>query len=115
MSAPTNNDDVASRGILRLSGAGIFSLSPLLNAAPGVAFAIGGTEFAGPVRVAVTSFEVIAFGRSDIDASRDMWLYTFTATALGALDPKTSSSIGNFRSPSLWNAVNEMKVGTTSA
>ena len=95
MSPATKSDDVASRGNLRVSRAGKVSQVCFWNSAALVGFVTVPTD-AG-------------------DANEDMLVLLPYARCLDALDPPTSSSIGNFRSPSLWNAVSEMKVGTTTA
>jgi len=78
---------------------------------------MGGTEPAGIAREAM-SFVMVAFDEPDVidgGANADMVLSLPYSLCPDAPDPETASSIGNFRSPSLWKAVSEMKVGTTSA
>ena len=78
---------------------------------------MGGTEPAGIARDAI-SFVVDAFDGPDViadGANEDMMLLPLYGLCPDAPDPETASSIGNFRRPSLWKAVSEMKVGTTSA
>ena len=79
--------------------------------------ATGGTEPVGIARDAM-SFVADVFDGPDViadGANEDMMLLLLYGLCPDVPNPETASSIGNFRRPSLWKAVSEMKVGTTSA